>query len=65
MNIILDLVFINNFKWGVFGAAFATVLSQYISGLGLFIYAYWKLKEFRYKKNEKLVKLSIIKTIGQ
>lgn len=65
LNIILDLVFINNFKWGVFGAAFATVLSQYISGLGLFIYAYWKLKEFRYKKNENLVKLSIIKTIGQ
>lgn len=65
LNIILDLVFINNFKWGVFGAAFATVISQYVSGLGLFIYAYWKLKEFRYKKSENLVKLSIIKTIGQ
>lgn len=65
LNIILDLVFINNFKWGVFGAAFATVISQYVSGLGLFIYAYWKLKEFRYTKNENLVKLSIIKTIGQ
>lgn len=65
LNIILDLVFINNFKWGVLGAAFATVISQYVSGLGLFIYAYWKLKEFRYTKNENLVKLSIIKTIGQ
>ncbi len=65
LNIILDLVFIKIFKWGVFGAAFATVISQYISGLGLFIYAYWKLKEFRYTKNENLVKISFIKTIGQ
>ena len=33
LNIILDLTFIIVFKWGVFGASFATVISQGISAL--------------------------------
>ena len=33
LNIGLDLLFIVTFKWGVFGAAFATVLSQAVSGI--------------------------------
>ena len=34
---ILDLVFILCFHWGVFGAAFATVLSQLLAGLGCLV----------------------------
>ena len=33
LNIRLDLLFIVTFHWGVFGAAFATVLSQAVSGI--------------------------------
>lgn len=33
LNIGLDLLFIVTFHWGVFGAAFATVLSQTVSGI--------------------------------
>jgi putative MATE family efflux protein len=33
LNIGLDLLFIITFHWGIFGAAFATVLSQGVSGL--------------------------------
>ena len=33
LNIGLDLLFIVTFKWGVFGAAFATVLSQAVAGI--------------------------------
>lgn len=33
LNIVLDLVFIINFGMGVFGAAFATVISQAVSGV--------------------------------
>ena len=65
LNIFLDLLFINIFRWNVFGAGLATVISQYISGLGLFIYAYIKLKQFRYTKGENLVNLSTIKIIGK
>ena len=39
MNIALDLIFVIVFMWGVEGAAFATVLSQWFSGIGCMIYA--------------------------
>jgi putative MATE family efflux protein len=36
INVVLDLIFVVGFGWGVAGAAFATVLSQFFSaGLGL------------------------------
>ena len=38
LNIILDLVFVISFKWGVAGAAAATVISQFVSGIGIMIY---------------------------
>ncbi|CEH34097.1 MATE efflux protein [Romboutsia lituseburensis] len=38
LNIVLDLVFIVNFSMGVAGAAYATVISQGVSGLLCFIY---------------------------
>ncbi len=41
-NIILDLVFIINFNMGVAGAAWATVIAQWISAMGILVYT--KLK---------------------
>ncbi len=41
-NIILDLVFIINFNMGVAGAAWATVIAQWISAIGILVYT--KLK---------------------
>lgn len=37
-NMILDFLFIYVFKWGVFGAAFATALSQAVGGIIPFVY---------------------------
>ena len=37
LNIGLDLLFVVGFQWSVAGAAFATVLSQYVSGAGILI----------------------------
>ena len=51
MNIVLDLWFVLGFHWGVAGAAFATVLSQYVSGIGLAVYTYWKTPEFGYSSD--------------
>ncbi len=39
MNVALDVLFVAVFAWGVRGAAAATVLSQYVSGLGLWLCA--------------------------
>jgi putative MATE family efflux protein len=54
VNIVLDLVFVLCFHWGVFGAAFATIISQGVSFLGglyylqrinrLFRVNYWRLR---------------------
>ncbi|MGX4599544.1 MATE family efflux transporter [Faecalimicrobium sp. JNUCC 81] len=50
LNIILDLVFIVNFKMGVSGAAYATVISQGVSGLLCFIYTAKKFPILHIKK---------------
>ncbi len=47
MNIALDLVFVIVFRWGVAGAAAATVLSQYASGLGILLYYLLRFPELR------------------
>lgn len=40
LNIVQDLVFVIRFRWGVAGAAAATVISQFVSGIGLLIYTW-------------------------
>lgn len=52
LNIILDLLFVLKFHWGVQGAAGATVFSQYVSGIGICIYAYAKVKDIRITKED-------------
>ena len=37
-NVALDLLFVLVFSWGVAGAAWATVIAQYFSGLGLAVF---------------------------
>jgi len=41
LNVGLDLIFVINFEWGIFGAAFASVLSQFVS----FIYCLVQIKK--------------------
>lgn len=47
LNITLDLLFILGFRWGVAGAAAATVVSQCLSALGCFIFTFIRYKELR------------------
>ena len=37
LNISLDLFFVLELSWGVTGAAAATVISQYVSGIGIML----------------------------
>ena len=61
LNIILDLVFIINFKMGVAGAAFATNISQGISAILCLVYSYKKFKILRLKKENFKVEKSYYK----
>lgn len=47
LNIALDLVFVVVVPWGVTGAAFATSLSQWVSGLGLLAFTLVKMPQLR------------------
>ena len=64
LNIVLDLVFIIVFHWGAPGAAWATVISQGISGVLCLIYIVkyepeLKLKKSDWKLRGNLVKIQI------
>ena len=48
LNIVLDLWFVIGLKRGVAGAAEATVISQYVSGLGLMAYTWIRFPQFRF-----------------
>ena len=61
INIILDLVFIVNFKMGVAGAAYATNIAQGISGILCLVYSYKKFKVLRLKKDDFKVDSSYYK----
>lgn len=50
MNIALDLLFILVFHWGVAGAAQATVIAQYASGLGILCYCLFFRKDLLVEK---------------
>ena len=56
LNVILDLVFIINFKMGVAGAAYATIISQGVSAILCLIYTYKKFTILRLKKEDFKVK---------
>lgn len=53
MNVILDMAFVLIFHWGVKGAAGATVFSQFVSGVGLALYAIKKFPELFPNKEER------------
>jgi len=52
LNVGLDLLFVGAFGMGVFGAAFATMLSQLLAGLGSLVYAFRRNPYFRLEKSD-------------
>lgn len=65
LNIVLDLVFILTFDWGVVGAAWATVISQAVSGLGIMAYTLRLRPELRIRRADIHIKRSILGEITQ
>lgn len=63
LNIGLDFYFVYSLHMGVKGAAVATVVSQYVSAVGMFIYTYYRYKMLRLKKEDMHFNESIVKDI--
>ena len=74
LNIILDLWFVIGFKMGVAGAAQATVVAQYLSGMGIMLYtlicykrvhAIWKISCLKKERISEIVSFSMLTCIQQ
>lgn len=63
LNIILDVVFIVTFKWGVAGAAAATIVAQAVSGIACFIYMRKNFDILKFEPGEKHVDWHKIKVL--
>lgn len=63
LNIFLDLFFIRVLMWGVGGAAAATVISQYIAGVGILLYCLKKYPEVHIKKENRNWNPGILKEL--
>lgn len=61
LNTGLDLLFVYVFKMGVLGAGVATVISQFISGLGCIVYALKKNSYFKLSGNDIKIDTGIMK----
>ena len=64
LNIILDLWFVIGLNFGVGGAAAATVIAQYVSGIGIAIYTLVRFPELRIERSHCRIQLDCIKKIG-
>lgn len=64
LNIFLDLLFVLVFAWGVEGAAIATVLSQYVSGIGIMLYFLIYRKELHIQKQHRCWNKQIMYKLG-
>ena len=60
VNIGLDLLFVYVFGLGVVGAAFATLIAQFLSGAGCLLFAYLKNDYFKIRRSELYPDLPII-----
>jgi len=63
LNIVFDALFIIGFRWGVEGAAWATVVSQFISGLWILSFCLSKKAAIRLKLAEFKPSFKIVREI--
>lgn len=64
LNIVLDLWFVLGLGWGVAGAALATVIAQYISGLGIAAYTWMRCPLLRIRRADCRISLACVREIA-
>ncbi|MEY8267855.1 MATE family efflux transporter [Lachnospiraceae bacterium 64-25] len=52
LNIVLDLLFVRGFSWGVAGAGTATIIAQLLAGIGSLVFALMKNPFFKIEKEQ-------------
>lgn len=63
LNVVLDILFVAVIRLGVHGAALATIVSQYVSGIGLTVYTLKKFPELKPQARHMDLDLSALASI--
>lgn len=63
LNIVLDIIFVAVLPFGIGGAALATVIAQYVSGIGIAVYVLIKCRSFLPEKSDRHFSAAILKEI--
>lgn len=63
LNITLDLLFVAVFSFGIAGAALATIIAQYVSGIGILLYVLSRCRELLPNRQELHFDRQILKEI--
>lgn len=63
LNIALDILFVAVLPFGIGGAALATVIAQYVSGIGIAVYVLIKCRSFLPGKSDRHFSAAILKEI--
>lgn len=63
LNIGLDFLFVFGFKRGTAGAAEATLIAQYIAGIGIAVYSVKYVPYLKFKKGELRIRRGVMKNI--
>ena len=64
LNIGLDLLFVAVLPWGIRGAALATVIAQYVSGIGIALYVLLKCRDLLPSREDLQFNRQILGEIG-
>lgn len=64
LNIGLDLLFVAILPWGIRGAALATVIAQYVSGIGITLYVLLKCRDLLPSREDLQFNRQILGEIG-
>ena len=64
LNIGLDLLFVAVLPWGIRGAAFATVIAQHVSGIGITLYVLLKCRDLLLSRKDVKFNRQILGEIG-
>lgn len=65
LNVGLDLLFVMVFEMGVRGAATATVAAQYVSGVGLALYAWLACPKLRPQRRHRKITSDVVRELAQ
>lgn len=64
VNIVLDLYFVLVLRWGVAGTAAATVLAQYLCGIGIAVYTWRSCPQLRVKARHWRLRAATVREIA-